>query len=51
MVNDLPTIFEVVAGTAKKQAKDKSSVSNNSSNRSKSNSKVITLIDLLMFSD
>ncbi|VVB17129.1 unnamed protein product [Arabis nemorensis] len=40
MVNDLPTIFEVVAGTAKKQSKDKSSVSNNSSNRSKSNSKV-----------
>lgn len=40
MVNDLPTIFEVVAGTAKKQGKDKSSVSNNSSNRSKSSSKV-----------
>ncbi|VYS67973.1 unnamed protein product [Arabidopsis thaliana] len=39
MVNDLPTIFEVVAGTAKKQGKDKSSVSNNSSNRSKSSSK------------
>ncbi|KAJ4877625.1 PHD finger protein ALFIN-LIKE 3 [Raphanus sativus] len=39
MMNDLPSIFEVVAGTAKKQSKEKSSVSNNSSNRSKSNSK------------
>ncbi|CAN8265228.1 unnamed protein product [Cochlearia groenlandica] len=40
MVNDLPTIYEVVAGTARKLSKDnKSSVSNNSSNRSKSNSK------------
>ncbi|XP_010493880.1 PREDICTED: PHD finger protein ALFIN-LIKE 4 [Camelina sativa] len=39
MVNDLPTIFEVVSGTDKRQGRDKSSVSNNSSNRSKSNSK------------
>ncbi|XP_019059383.1 PREDICTED: PHD finger protein ALFIN-LIKE 4 isoform X1 [Tarenaya hassleriana] len=39
MINDLPTIFEVVTGTAKKQTKEKSSVSNNSSNKSKSNSK------------
>ncbi|CAN7025046.1 unnamed protein product [Brassica rapa subsp. trilocularis] len=39
MMNDLPSIFEVVAGTAKKASKEKSSVSNNSSNRSKSNSK------------
>lgn len=46
MVNELPTIFEVVAGTAKKQGKDKSSVSNNSSNRSKSNSKVKSLFPL-----
>ena len=52
MVNDLPTIFEVVAGTAKKQGKDKSSVSNNSSNRSKSSSKVETLFStvLLLYS-
>lgn len=40
MINDLPTIFEVVTGTAKKQVKEKSSVSNHSSNKSKSNSKV-----------
>ncbi|XP_019059384.1 PREDICTED: PHD finger protein ALFIN-LIKE 4 isoform X2 [Tarenaya hassleriana] len=40
MINDLPTIFEVVTGTAKKQTKEKSSVSNNSSNKSKSNSKL-----------
>nr|QCO76342.1 PHD finger protein [Tamarix hispida] len=39
MINDLPTIFEVVTGTAKKQSKEKSSVSNNSSSKSKSNSK------------
>ncbi|KAI6682009.1 hypothetical protein NL676_035890 [Syzygium grande] len=38
MINDLPTIFEVVTGTAKKQSKEKSSVSN-SSNKSKSSSK------------
>ncbi|XP_057509948.1 PHD finger protein ALFIN-LIKE 4-like isoform X1 [Actinidia eriantha] len=39
MINDLPTIFEVVTGISKKQAKVKSSVSNNSNNKSKSNSK------------
>ncbi|KAK8975743.1 hypothetical protein V6N11_057585 [Hibiscus sabdariffa] len=39
MINDLPTIFEVVTGVAKKQTKEKSSVSNHSSNKSKSNSK------------
>ncbi|KAI4337172.1 hypothetical protein L6164_015619 [Bauhinia variegata] len=40
MINDLPTIFEVVTGLAKKQGqvqgKEKSSVSNHSSNKSKS---------------
>ncbi|XP_012454939.1 PHD finger protein ALFIN-LIKE 3 [Gossypium raimondii] len=41
MINDLPTIFEVVTGgVAKKQTKEKSLVSNHSSNKSKSNSKV-----------
>ncbi|CAA0836817.1 PHD finger protein ALFIN-LIKE 5 [Striga hermonthica] len=39
MVNDLPTIFEVVTGAAKKQVKEKSSVSNHSGSKSKSNSK------------
>ncbi|KAK7311956.1 hypothetical protein RJT34_10453 [Clitoria ternatea] len=39
MINDLPTIFEVVTGMDKKQGKEKSSVSNHSSNKSKSNSK------------
>ncbi|KAK8611123.1 hypothetical protein V6N13_131185 [Hibiscus sabdariffa] len=37
MINDLPTIFEVVTGVAKKQTEKKSSVSNDSSNKSKSN--------------
>ncbi|XP_050219978.1 PHD finger protein ALFIN-LIKE 4-like [Mercurialis annua] len=40
MINDLPTIFEVVTGTVKKQPKEKSSVSNHSSNKSKPGSKV-----------
>ncbi|KAL5579524.1 hypothetical protein UlMin_011966 [Ulmus minor] len=39
MINELPTIFEVVTGTAKKQVKEKSSVNNSGSNKSKSNSK------------
>lgn len=40
MINDLPTILDVVRGVAKKQGKEKPSVSNNhSSNKSKSNSK------------
>ncbi|KAJ7955946.1 PHD finger alfin-like protein [Quillaja saponaria] len=39
MINDLPTIFEFVTGTAKKLAKEKSSISNHSSNKSKSGSK------------
>ncbi|XP_042058473.1 PHD finger protein ALFIN-LIKE 4-like isoform X1 [Salvia splendens] len=40
MINDLPTIFEVVTGAAKKQVKDKSSVSNHSGSASKSNPKL-----------
>ncbi|XP_061361798.1 PHD finger protein ALFIN-LIKE 4-like isoform X3 [Gastrolobium bilobum] len=39
MINDLPTIFEVVTGAEKKQAKEKSSVSNITSTKSKSSSK------------
>ncbi|XP_056166800.1 PHD finger protein ALFIN-LIKE 4-like isoform X2 [Syzygium oleosum] len=39
MINDLPTIFEVVTGTVKKQTKEKTSVSNHSSSKSKSGSK------------
>ncbi|TKY72836.1 PHD finger protein ALFIN 5 [Spatholobus suberectus] len=39
MINDLPTIFEVVTGSAKKQAKEKSSVSDHNNNKSKSGSK------------
>lgn len=41
MINDLPTIFEVVTGAAKKEVKEKSSVSNHSGSKSKSNSKVV----------
>ncbi|KAL8040268.1 hypothetical protein ABFS82_10G084500 [Erythranthe guttata] len=40
MINDLPTIFEVVTGAAKKQLKDKSSITNHSTNKPKSNSKL-----------
>ncbi|XP_004513461.1 PHD finger protein ALFIN-LIKE 4-like isoform X2 [Cicer arietinum] len=39
MINDLPTIFEVVTGTVKKQAKEKPSVSSHNGNKSKSGSK------------
>ncbi|KAK9726921.1 hypothetical protein RND81_05G245900 [Saponaria officinalis] len=39
MVNDLPTIFEVVSGNVKKQVKERSNVSNNSSAKSHSKSK------------
>nr|ABA18096.1 PHD finger/nucleic acid binding protein [Olimarabidopsis pumila] len=42
MINDVPTIFEVVTGMAKKQSKDKSSSANQNGNKSKSNSKVRT---------
>ncbi|XP_074269372.1 PHD finger protein ALFIN-LIKE 4-like [Silene latifolia] len=37
MMNDLPTVFEVVSGTVKKQSKEKSSISNNGSSKTKSN--------------
>ncbi|KAI3671651.1 hypothetical protein L1987_87391 [Smallanthus sonchifolius] len=40
MIHDLPTIFEVVSGTATKNQKEKTAVSNHSSTKSKSNSKV-----------
>ncbi|KAG9148485.1 hypothetical protein Leryth_026686 [Lithospermum erythrorhizon] len=39
MINDLPSVFEVVTGSGKKQQKEKSSVLNHSSSKSKSNSK------------
>jgi len=38
MINGLPTIFEVVTGTAKKQTKERTP--NNSAKSNKSNSKV-----------
>ncbi|KAJ8535832.1 hypothetical protein K7X08_034233 [Anisodus acutangulus] len=39
MINDLPTIHEVVTGVAKTQKKEKSTVSNQSKNKSKPNAK------------
>ncbi|XP_070037328.1 PHD finger protein ALFIN-LIKE 4-like isoform X2 [Nicotiana tomentosiformis] len=39
MINELPTIYEVVTGVAKKQVKDRSTISNHSNNKSKPNSK------------
>ena len=41
MINELPTVFEVVTGTAKNQVKEKSSASNHSGSKSKSNSKAV----------
>ncbi|XP_071903050.1 PHD finger protein ALFIN-LIKE 5-like isoform X1 [Coffea arabica] len=43
MINDLPTVFEVVTGAAKKQQKEKSSAPNHSSSKPKSNSKMVEL--------
>lgn len=43
MINDLPTVYEVVSGIAKKQVKDKSSATNHSSNKSKQNSKGVKI--------
>ncbi|XP_077231620.1 PHD finger protein ALFIN-LIKE 4-like [Tasmannia lanceolata] len=40
MMNELPTIFEVVTGNAKKQPREKSASNPNSSNKSKSTSKM-----------
>lgn len=40
MINELPTIFEVVTGTVKKQTKEKPSVTNHNGNKSKPNAKV-----------
>ncbi|KAF4399340.1 hypothetical protein G4B88_022423 [Cannabis sativa] len=40
MINDLPTIYEVVTGAAKKHLKEKPSGNHGSSNRSKSNSRM-----------
>lgn len=47
MINELPTIFDVVTGAAKKQVKEKSSVSNHSGSKSKSSSKAVNDIFLL----
>ncbi|KAK4349826.1 hypothetical protein RND71_029139 [Anisodus tanguticus] len=41
MINDLPTIHEVVTGVAKTQQKEKSTVSNQSKNKSKPNAKKV----------
>lgn len=41
MINELPTIYEVVTGASKKQQKEKSS--GHSGKKSKSNSKAVSL--------
>lgn len=41
MINELPSIFEVVTGTAKKQVREKTSANNHSSSKSKSNSNLV----------
>lgn len=50
MINELPTIFEVVTGAAKK-LKEKSSASNYSSSKSKSNSKEVQTSILVQLKD
>ncbi|KAG4136659.1 hypothetical protein ERO13_D07G020500v2 [Gossypium hirsutum] len=50
MINDLPTIFEVVTGSAKKHTNEKLLVSNHSSKKSKSNSKCHHRMRLMMVS-
>ncbi|RZB75989.1 PHD finger protein ALFIN-LIKE 4 [Glycine soja] len=47
MINELPTIFEVVTSAAKKQVKEKSSVSNNSGSKSKSRSNLYDFISCI----
>lgn len=49
MINDFPTVFEVVTGTAKKQVKEKPSISIHSSNKTKLNSKVSRTLRLQLF--
>ncbi|GKE16328.1 hypothetical protein Tco_1423905 [Tanacetum coccineum] len=44
MINDLPTVFDVVALSSKKQPAEKSAVSNHSSTKSKSNTKGVKQI-------
>ncbi|XP_073303940.1 PHD finger protein ALFIN-LIKE 5-like [Primulina huaijiensis] len=44
MINELPTIFEVVSGAAKKQQKEKSAVSNLSSNKFKPKPKLLPTV-------
>ena len=51
MINDLPTIFEVVTGAAKKELQEKSSASNHSSSKSKSNSKPVQASNLVLSED
>ncbi|XLS96162.1 hypothetical protein HN51_038897 [Arachis hypogaea] len=48
MINEVPTIFEVVTGAAKKQVKEKSSVSNHSGSKSKSNFKAVNIFLLAL---
>ncbi|KAF1869896.1 hypothetical protein Lal_00017473 [Lupinus albus] len=48
MINELSTIYEVVTGAAKKQVKEKSSVSNHSGSKSKSSSKTVNNVFILI---
>lgn len=41
MINEVPTVFEVVTGSAKKQTEEQPSSVTKNGNRSKSNSKVV----------
>lgn len=46
MINDLPSVFEIVTGSVKKQAMEKSAVSNNSIHKPKSSSRGVKKIVL-----
>lgn len=43
MINDLPTVFEIVTGAAKKQLNEKSVISNHSGSKMKSSSKSVSI--------
>lgn len=44
MINEVPSVFEAVTGSAVKQTKEKPSSANQNGNKSKSNSKVVRLM-------
>jgi hypothetical protein len=44
MINEVPTVYEVVTGNAEKQTQEMPSSAHQNGNRSKSNSKMVSLM-------